>query len=108
MVATKDEHKSTVSSWGRDLSDEQRKLVSQGLDDIVKNDMPVRDALGIDPKLIQHIYSVGYQMYNTGRFVQASQVFRLLLFLDGLKLKYLMGLGASYHMMKNYPIAAEI
>lgn len=107
MVATK-EHQSTVQDWGKELTESQKKLVEAGAKEIAQNNVAVSDAIGIDGPLIQHIYSVGYQMYNTGRFSQAAQVFRLLLFLDGLKLKYLMALGASHHMMKDHKNAADI
>lgn len=66
----------------------------------------VKDMLGITEDSIESLYGQAYLLYNTGRYRDAIQVFRLLIMLNPLESKYIMGLGASLHMLKEYKAAA--
>lgn len=66
-----------------------------------------KDALGLNDAMIEGIYGQAYRLYNTGKYDDASQLFRLLIMLNPTESKYVMGLAASFHMMKEYQNAAN-
>lgn len=72
-----------------------------------KGIMP-KQALNLGDDTMEAIYSQGYTLYNQGRYKEASYVFRLLMLLDYLTPKYILGLAASLHRMKDYKNAANI
>lgn len=68
----------------------------------VKMPGTVKDMLGVTEESIESLYSQAYLLYNTGRYRDAIQVFRLLIMLNPMESKYTMGLAASLHMLKEY------
>lgn len=68
----------------------------------------IMDFLGCPPETIDGMYRHAYQLYNTGRYKDAAQVFRTLTTLHTSDYKYTMGLAACYHMMKEYQMAAGV
>jgi len=70
-----------------------------------KNIMP-KDALGLSDDVVEGIYGQAYRLYNSGKYGEASQLFRLLLTLNSADPKYTLGLAACYHMQKDYRNAA--
>lgn len=66
-----------------------------------------KDAMGLDDQMIEGIYAQAYRLYNTGKYKEASQLFRLLIMLNGAEPKYALGLAACFHMSKDYETAAE-
>lgn len=68
----------------------------------VKDGTTVKDALGLTDAMIEGIYGQAYRLYNTGKFKDASQIFRMLVMLNSNDPRYLMGLAACHHMMKDY------
>lgn len=67
-----------------------------------------KDLLGLNDQVIEGIYGQAFRLYNTGKYKEASQLFRLLVMLDGTGPKYAMGLAACFHMLKEYSAAAEL
>lgn len=67
-----------------------------------------RDALGITDQMIEGIYGQAYNLYNTGKYKDASELFRLLIMFNPSEQKYALGLAACFHMMKEYKGAASI
>lgn len=61
-----------------------------------------KDAMGLSSEIVEGMYGQAYVLYNSGRYKEASQVFRLLITLDPTAIKYTLGLAASQHMMKDY------
>lgn len=72
-----------------------------------KGIMP-RHALQLGDDTMEAIYSQGYNLYNQGRYKEASYIFRLLMLLDYMTPKYILGLAACLHRMKDYKSAANI
>lgn len=72
-----------------------------------KGIMP-KQALNLGDDTMEAIYSQGYTLYNQGRYKEASYVFRLLMLLDYLTPKYILGLAASLHRLKDFKNAANI
>jgi len=72
----------------------------------VKKGSSIKDILGISDDSAEAIYGQAYLLYNTGRYRDAAEIFRLLIMMNSTEPKYLMGLGACYHMLKEYHSAA--
>lgn len=66
-----------------------------------------KDAWGYSDAMVEGIYGQAYRLYNTGKYKDAIQLFRMLIMLDSTETKYVMGLAACFHMMKAYKQAAE-
>jgi type III secretion system low calcium response chaperone LcrH/SycD len=64
-----------------------------------------KDALGLTDAMVEGIYGQAYRLYNTGKYRDASQLFRLLIMLNTTEPKYVMGLAACFHMLKEYKTA---
>lgn len=76
-------------------------------DNIAKKGILPRDALGIDDSMLEGIYGQAYRLYNTGKYVEAGQIFRLLVMINSMEPRYSMGLAACFHMMKEYKNAID-
>lgn len=61
-----------------------------------------KNALGMSDAMVEGLYAQAYRLYNTGKYKDASQLFRLLLTLNATEPKYAMGLAACFHMIKEY------
>lgn len=73
----------------------------------IKSCHAIKDVLGISDESAEGIYGQAYLLYNTGRYRDAGEVFRLLITLNSTEPKYLIGLAACYHMMKEYQSAGS-
>lgn len=80
------------------------KGVSQEL--LQKGQVP-KDLLGMNDAMMEGIYGQAYRLYNTGKYRDACQLFRLLIMLNTSEPKYIMGLAACFHMLKEYKSAVE-
>lgn len=84
---------------------EVKSAVAANIDKGVKqatNGKTAKDVLGLTDAMVEGIYGQAYRLYNTGKFRDASQIFRLLLMLNATEVKYAMGLAACFHMLKEY------
>jgi type III secretion system low calcium response chaperone LcrH/SycD len=86
----------------KDKTDDYQKIVSK----VVKQGMMPKDAIGLNDAMIEGIYGQAYRLYNTGKYRDASQLFRLLIMLNATESKFSMGLAACFHMLKEYKNAA--
>lgn len=66
-----------------------------------------KDAMGLTDAMVEGIYGQAYRLYNTGKYRDASQLFRLLIMLNTTEPKYAMGLAACFHMLKEYRAAID-
>jgi len=87
-------------------SENIRKALEQLATGIVDHKLLPKEAMGISNEMMEGIYSYAYRLYNVGRYERAVQLFRLLILLDPSCAKYMLGLGACFHMKKDYEIAA--
>lgn len=72
-----------------------------------KKSNSIKDVLGISDESAEAIYGQGYLLYTTGRYKDAAEIFKLLIMMNSTEPKYVMGLGACYHMLKEYHSAAS-
>lgn len=108
MVAVQGKRKELIDKMGENLTEEQKGFMEEVLHRALDLKMPLKDAMGLNQQVFENIYNMAYQMYNTGRYQQSLQLFRLLVTLDISELKYLMGVAASLHMLKDYKGASEL
>lgn len=72
-----------------------------------KNSGLIKDIIGLSDDSAESIYSQAYLLYNTGKYNDSAELFRLLIMLNATEPKYIMGLAACFHMMKEYEGAAS-
>lgn len=98
--------KTTIESVAQGKSEEAKKaLYDVSLEVFEKGKIP-QEAMGLSGEMVEVIYSHAYRLYNTGRYNEAGQLFRLLIVLNPSESKYTLGLAACQHMMKEYRNAA--
>jgi len=66
-----------------------------------------QEAIGLSEAYTEAMYSMAYRLYQNGKYDQAIQIFRLLVMVNPLETRYLMGLSACFHMMGDYDRAAD-
>ncbi len=69
--------------------------------------MSPKEAFGVSPSFLEHAYAQAYRFYNTGKYGEAIHLFRLLVMFNAMEPKYMMGLAACHHMMKEFPSAIQ-
>ncbi len=62
----------------------------------------MRELKGITKAEMEAVYSVGFNMYRTGRYDDAEKIFRFLVLFDHLEPKYWSGVGAIQQVRKDY------
>ncbi len=72
-----------------------------------KGIMP-KHALQLGDDTMEAIYGQAYNLYNQGRYKEASYIFRLLMLLDYMTSKYILGLAACLHRLKDFKNAANV
>lgn len=61
-----------------------------------------KDAMGVSSSYMENVYAQAYRLYNTGKYSEATDLFRILVMLNAMEPKYMLGLAACYHMLKEY------
>ena len=95
---------SITSLAGGPTKDSIAALLSGAAD---KGIMP-KHALQLGDDTMEAIYGQAYNLYNLGRYKEASYIFRMLMLLDYMTSKYVLGLAACLHRMKDYKNAANV
>ena len=85
-----------------------KEEIQELVKDYAKDSASAKEAMGLTDAMVEGIYGQAYRLYNTGKYKEASQLFRLLMMLNAKQPKYLLGLAACFHMMKEYKNAVEI
>ena len=62
----------------------------------------MRELKGITKAEMEAVYSVGFNMYRTGRYDDEEKIFRFLVLFDHLEPKYWLGVGAIQQVRKDY------
>lgn len=87
----------------KEKSKEYQALVSK----VVQQGVAPKDVMGLSDAMVEGIYGQAYRLYNTGKYKDAIQLFRLLIMLNASEARYTMGLAACFHMLKQYKNAVE-
>jgi len=91
----------------KDVSNGAEKSYEEMAANIVKQGMLPKDALGINDQMLEGIYGQAYRLYNTGKYRESAELFRLLILINSMEPKYAMGLAACFHMLKEYKSAVD-
>ncbi len=81
--------------------------MNEAVDELLQKGETPKDTLGMNDAQVEGLYGQAYRLYNTGKYQDACQLFRLLIMLNASEPKYTMGLAASYHMLKEFKTAIE-
>lgn len=98
----KEQAKKAIGRLGTDVAKEHGKEVDKLSKEALMQEMLPKNALGLSDAMVEGLYSQAYRLYNTGKYKDASQLFRLLIMIDSAEAKFSMGLAACFHMMKEY------
>lgn len=105
--ATREELKLETTRIAVEKGLETKKQLNEVGDKILKKGMLPKDALGFNDVVMEGLYAQAYRLYNTGKYVDASHLFRMLILLNTTEPKYTLGLAACFHMLKEYKNAAQ-
>ncbi len=83
------------------------KAITELSSKMVKQGMSPKDAMGISDSYLENVYAQAYRLYNTGKYTEATHLFRILIMLNAMEPKYMLGLAACFHMMKEYTNAIQ-
>ncbi len=68
----------------------------------VETNPTIGELRGISPAELEAVYSLGFNYYRTGKYDEASKIFRFLVIFDHLNAKYWLALGAVQQVQKDY------
>lgn len=106
MGNTKENIQAAIARMGEEHSEEIKNSIEVLLTNIFEKGMLPKDAMGLSDSMVEGIYGHAYRLYNTGKYQEAGQLFRLLIMLNPIMAKYPLGLAACFHMAKDYESAA--
>lgn len=94
------------------LSEEQKKLASAKIDVAFKRifdegALPF-EAMDVPEEVMEFVYSEAYRYYKNGLFEKAQEFFELLVLLNPLEPKYILGQAACLQMRKEYLMAVVV
>lgn len=90
-----------------EVESKKNKNITFLIQELLKSGCMPKDVFNFSDQQIEGIYAQAYNFYQTGRYNDALQIFRLLVVLNPGEMKYALGIAASLHMMKEYQEAVE-
>ena len=104
-------HEERIQKGTEDLAE---SLQGEGMDQIwtligtfLQHGKLPAEAFGFTSEKLEAIYGQAYRLYNTGKFKEAADLFRLLAMANPAEAKYQMGLAACFHMKKEFKNAIQ-
>lgn len=107
MKGEQQQIKKAAEKIGGDIKEGEAQTMKAAIEKATQKGTSPKDALGLTDAMVEGIYGQAYRLYNTGKYKEASQIFRLLLMLNATEPKYAMGLAACFHMLKEYKSAID-
>lgn len=89
------------------IKEELKNVTSTVGDNVKEKNMLPGQALGFDDTTIEAIYSHGYRLYGAEHYEEAVTIFRTLMLLNPTEKKYLFGMAACFHRLKEYERAVK-
>lgn len=97
----------TSGRIGAGLKEEKGKMFHAAAGQVLNKGKTAKETLGLTDAMVEGIYGQAYRLYNTGKYKEAIQIFRLLIMISPVESKYTMGIAACFHMLKQYKDAAK-
>jgi type III secretion system low calcium response chaperone LcrH/SycD len=107
MKGEQQEIKKAAATIGSHVKDSKTEEIRTALQRATRKGASPKEALGLTDAMVEGVYGQAYRLYNTGKYKEAAQIFRLLVMINSTESKYSMGLAASFHMMKDFQSAAN-
>jgi len=107
MKSVQEEIKKAAGDIGKELKNEQVANLQKSLQNATRGTKSPKDALGLTDAMVEGVYGQAYRLYNTGKYKDAIQLFKLLIMISPTTPKFIMGLAASFHLLKDYKMAAD-
>jgi type III secretion system low calcium response chaperone LcrH/SycD len=107
MKGEQEQIKKATEKMASNIKGEETKNLHTALKGIGRKGSSAKEVLGLTDAMIEGIYGQAYRLYNTGKFKDANQLFRLLIMINPVEPKYVMGLAACFHMLKEYKSAVD-
>lgn len=79
----------------------------QTAENLIDKSMMPKDIFGVSDQTMEGLYGQAYRLYQTGKYKEAMQLFRLLMLGNATESKYAFGMAACFHQMKEYKSAVE-
>lgn len=103
----KEEMKKAIEKMGENIGDISGKNMEKLSQSALAEKLLPKNIMGLSDAVVEGLYSQAYRLYNTGKYKDASQLFRLLIMIDPTEAKYTMGMAACFHMLKEYESAVS-
>ena len=105
MKDTRHAIKKAADQVGEHLNQKKGEEFNDLAQKAFKGNLSIKSLAGVSDEKESAIYGQAYLLYNTGRYKDAAEVFRVLITINSTEPKYMMGLAACFHMMKAYDSA---
>ena len=86
---------------------DERSELEKAADAVLNQEITLKDLKNISDEEMEAAYSVAYNFYQSGKYIDAERIFQFLAFFDNLEPKYWLGLGGCRELDKRYEKAAE-
>lgn len=104
---SKEQMKKEALSSAHIQSEQFTQAFSEVSNKMFKQHMTPKEALNVNSNVLESVYAQAYRLYNTGKYIEAAHLFRILIMMNVTEPKYLLGLAACFHMLKEYQNAIQ-
>lgn len=88
------------------INKDQKEKLQKVVKLIFEDGLQPKDALAISDQTIEAIYAHAYRFYQSAKYKDAGQIFRLLQTLNSADWRFYMGMGACLHRLGKYETAS--
>ncbi|MDK2123488.1 SycD/LcrH family type III secretion system chaperone [Parachitinimonas caeni] len=89
------------------ITDEQIERLASDLTELWSIGGTLKDVYGFTPEECEAVYTLGYNLYNQGKFLDALKAFGFLLMHDHLERRYYKSFASALQMLKRYEEAIK-
>lgn len=107
MRGEEQEIRKAVDEMGQEIKPGLMEKVGEMVKTLFDTGRMPLEAMGFNNEKLDIVYGQAYRLYNSGNYNEAANLFRLLMVLDPTEVKYGLGLGACFHMLKEYENAVK-
>ena len=108
MEGDRTQVKKGVEELGQKVHAASASDMKQYVQKLMKKGSLPQELLGFSDVMVEGMYGQAYRLYNTGKYKEAIELFRMLTLINVQESKYLMGLAACFHMLKEYRKAVDM
>jgi len=100
--------KSVVLKMGSQFTKEEKKEHARMLIKIFEKGMTPKEVMEITDEEISQIYSYAYHLFSGGKYLEARELFKMLVLLEPRQGQFATALGVCFHRLKEYDNALSI